>query len=339
MSTQEPTPEEWRRLYEAAVAFRDLAPWRWMTDSDIFGVRDPDGREIGYCCVLGMAGEVFGMVLYRGIRGLKGYLDTVQGWIRSPMDFILSQDCIRATFEDRTDLDRRDLELIRRLGLRFRGRKMWPQFRSFIPGYAPWYLAGHEVRFLTVALEQAVVVAEKFKEDPEVLPPPEEGKFLVRVPVRRGGKVYWRSRRMEPDEGDRYRMFHVEFPVVEGLDVASGKVWEVGYFAMPTPIQEERGKRPFYPCVFMCVDRDSGFVLGAHVTSYDDLVEEGIRWFAEMLADLGWGPEEVRVSQVDVEGMFSPVAEVYGIPVRKVRVLRAWSSARKSMERFGWERR
>lgn len=334
MSTQEPTSEEWRKLYEIAVKFRDLAPWRWMTDSDIFGVKDPETGKVGYCCVLGMAGEVFGMVLYRGTEGLIGYLNMLYGEIRSAEDFVMTQDCIKATFEDRGDLDRRDLELIRSLGLKFRGRKKWPQFRSFLPGYAPWYLTGQEVRFLSVALEQATFVAGRFREDPEVLSPPEEGRFLVRVPVRRGGRVHWRSRRMKPDMKERFRLFQVEFPVVEGLDIAKGKVWEVGYFAMLTPVRKGKD-RPFYPCVFMCVDRESKFILGMHITSYDDLVEEGVKWFAEMLADLGWGPEEIRVSQVEVRGMLGPIAEIYRIPLKKVKGLGAWSYAKRTMEKFG----
>ncbi len=334
MSTQEPTPEEWRRLYEAAVAFRDLAPWRWMSDSDMFGVRNPEGKEIGYCCVLGMAGEVFGMVLYRGIRGLIGYWDTVQGGIQSPMDFFLSQDCLRVTFEDRSELDRRDLAVIKELGLKFRGRGQWPQFRSLLPGYAPWYLTGPEARFLAVALEQAAVVAERFREDPDMLSPPEEGKFLVRVPVRRKGKIYWRNRWQEPGP-EEFETFYVEFPVIEELQVASGKAWEVGYFFMSTPVREGRGSRPFYPCVFLCVDRDSGFILGVHMTEYGRMVQEGISWFAGMLADMGWGPEEVRVSQEAMESMLAPVTDVYEIPVRRVRGLGTWSRVRRAMDRFG----
>jgi hypothetical protein len=30
---------EWEALYAAAIAFRDLAPWDWMWDADMFAVQ------------------------------------------------------------------------------------------------------------------------------------------------------------------------------------------------------------------------------------------------------------------------------------------------------------
>lgn len=53
----EPTREEWRQLYEAALAYREHAPWQWLSDADLFGVRDPASGEFGWCSVFGAAGE------------------------------------------------------------------------------------------------------------------------------------------------------------------------------------------------------------------------------------------------------------------------------------------
>jgi len=47
----------WRRLYDAALRFRDLTPWHVLNEAEIFGVRDPSSNEIGYCSVLGEAGD------------------------------------------------------------------------------------------------------------------------------------------------------------------------------------------------------------------------------------------------------------------------------------------
>ena len=49
--------DAWGPLYDAALAFRDLAPWRFLYDDQLFGVMDPATGQTGYCCVLGTMGE------------------------------------------------------------------------------------------------------------------------------------------------------------------------------------------------------------------------------------------------------------------------------------------
>ncbi len=49
----EPTLEQWRALYAAAGAFRELAPWQWMTGDDLFAVEDPASGEVSYGTVMG----------------------------------------------------------------------------------------------------------------------------------------------------------------------------------------------------------------------------------------------------------------------------------------------
>src|SRR5579872_5233461 len=129
---EQPSPEEWRRLYEAAVVFRDAAPWEWMWDAEVFGVQSPESGEIGYCCVMGRLGEHFALAVYEGSAGLEGLwqmrLDPPSG---DPAEMLALQKCLMASFEDRSLLQKPDLEIIKQLGLKFRGRSVWPLFRSY----------------------------------------------------------------------------------------------------------------------------------------------------------------------------------------------------------------
>ncbi len=56
--------EVWEELYGVARVFKEAACWDWMSESDMFGVLNPENGEIGYCCVLGGLGEVFGLVFF-----------------------------------------------------------------------------------------------------------------------------------------------------------------------------------------------------------------------------------------------------------------------------------
>jgi hypothetical protein len=51
MTELQPTLNDWRRLYQAAMSFKEIAPWEWMAETDVFGVQDPERGEIGFVSV------------------------------------------------------------------------------------------------------------------------------------------------------------------------------------------------------------------------------------------------------------------------------------------------
>jgi hypothetical protein len=177
------SPSVWKTLYEAADEFRQIACWEWMSDTDVFGVQHPESGEIGYCCVLGELGEVYGLVVYLGSVGLEQHKKIQSGKMRagSP-DFAYSQNCLTAWFGARSDLDKNDLKVVKELGLKFQTSDAWPQFRSIQQGYLPWYLAETESKFLTLCLAQARQVALRFSKDPDWLTAPAKTLYLVQVP-------------------------------------------------------------------------------------------------------------------------------------------------------------
>ena len=173
-----PTQEEWRVLYSASVLYRDLAPWNWVEEEDLFGVRDPWTGEIGWCVIVGSLGEFPGLVVYRGDRGYKAYADAISGRKLS-FERAIELDVLTASFGERKELSRQDVQVIKDLGLTFRGRKQWPCFRSQHSWRLPWYLTSHEARFLAIALLESIRVAVRIGGD-EPLRVKRAGKILVR---------------------------------------------------------------------------------------------------------------------------------------------------------------
>jgi len=79
MDTPIPMLEEFRRLYEAAQAFKEQAPWEWMFEDEIFGVRNPETGYIGYASVMGRLGEHLALGVYLGSEGLIGFYQLSAG--------------------------------------------------------------------------------------------------------------------------------------------------------------------------------------------------------------------------------------------------------------------
>ena len=72
--TTTPDTREWRRLYEATVRVKEISPWEWMTEADVFGVQNPETGELGFVSVMGMLGEHYAVSLYLGSEGIHGFL-------------------------------------------------------------------------------------------------------------------------------------------------------------------------------------------------------------------------------------------------------------------------
>jgi hypothetical protein len=84
-----PDSQEWRGLYEASARVKELAPWEWMTEADIFCVQSPETGKLGFVSVLGMLGQHYAVSLYLGSEGISGFLDLqAMGPFGDPNDLI-----------------------------------------------------------------------------------------------------------------------------------------------------------------------------------------------------------------------------------------------------------
>lgn len=344
MNNHAPSRDEWAALYQAAVAFRDIGAWEWMYDSDLFGVQNPETGEIGYCCIMGNLGEHFALGVYLGSEGLAGYLTIASGALDPPSIAVLHyQTCLMASYEDRDHLERQDRDVIKALGLKFRGRHAWPLFRSYRPDHLPWFITADEARFLTIALQQAVDVALRFRDDESLLDPRDDGAFFVRVPEQRAEGLHWSDQWLTP--APLAASTH-EVPQVDELRIQRIKqaqptrqgVWEADFFLSPTPIQEHKGARPYYPYMLFWVEQRSGMVLPPHLVPPGQHRAEFQSYLLTLIEQTQVAPEEVQVLYPDPAALLEPVTDALGIRLRQVRKLPALEEARESLmsylERF-----
>jgi len=270
-----PTADQWRRLYQAAIRVKELAPWEWMEEIDIFGVQNPETGEIGFVSVMGMLGEHLSLAVYLGPKGLYGFWEFEEMGAHGPAEILFEISHLQASFEDRNVLTDKDRKQIKELGLKFRGRQAWPMFRSYRPGWFPWYLEAPEVRFLTLALEQALDVTRRYKEDPELLTFSGEDDYLVRVPRMEAGALVWEDQAVTvllPDPESIPIAMDVELLEAVQRMPMSLYTLEMDLF-MPLIRIGERGERPYFPYMLMTVEHDSGMVLGSELLVVESTLE------------------------------------------------------------------
>ncbi|SPD72934.1 conserved hypothetical protein [uncultured Desulfobacterium sp.] len=335
----DPSMEEWLRLYEVATEFKKLKTWEWMYDSDVFGVQNPEDGEIGYCCIMGNLKEVFALAVYQGSEGLAGLEKIMSGHTReNDPDIGYTQKCLMASFEDRDYLQKADLELIKKLGLKFRGRNEWPRFRSFLPGYFPWFLTRKEALFLTHALEQAIDVSLRFKEDKTLLTTEVKGKYMVRVPEKIEDIILWEDRWVSPPQAEPGtksddRVDELRLRRLKGRAVRSKAVWEIELTFSPTPVGD-KDERPYFPQMLLIMDHTSKMALDFNLfVISDDLSEirDHILGFMEKINLL---PDEILIRKEVTHRLIKPIASLLKIHVKTVKELPAIKEFHRGMAEF-----
>lgn len=330
-----PSLDELRSLYRAAEAFKEIEPWDWMVDADIFGVRNPEDGTTGYCCVMGALGVHYALAVYRGGRGYESWKRIrKEGQAKHP-DFEIAylQDCLMASWEDRGELERADLGAIKALGLKYRGHHAWPLFRDHRPGYVPWHLSGRGARFLTVALEQARGVALRFQRESGLLAP-RKGKLLVRAPGEK--REQWTDEWMSPEPAplpspavglDEVRVRRIR----EKLE-PDDSTWQADRFCLPASVADPR--RPFFPVLFLAVEADHGIIVGQGM-NHPEETPYAIRDHL-LTAFEQWGalPKVIRVMRPGVFDVLQPLAAALGVKLEMAKSLRAVNQARKGLEQF-----
>jgi hypothetical protein len=261
-----------------------------------------------------------------------------QGVLEEHPELLLEIPQLQASYEDRGELEDWDRQLLRGLNLKFRGRKAWPRFQSFHPGFMPWRLEPKEIGFLTLALEQLEQVAPRLKADRSVLSGEEPGTLLIRS--CRAGK------RNTGEWKDRYeRVPPPEFPRVQLAwdpgDVNKLKrmppredILEVDFFQFPGAIGQ-KGERPQAGYILLSLHAQSNLILGAQTTCVTESIEH--MWgqipglLLSRLVEPGLRPREIHVQSQLLQNVLQPAFKELGTKVLLKPSLKKLRAAKREL--------
>ena len=337
---QHPTADEWRSLYAAADAFKALAPWEWMDDSQVFAVRNPESGEMGYCCVMGMLGQFTALALYPGEEGYGTYMTICRRASLGPdPELRFLQRGLLASFEDRRDQWPEDLKVIKDLRLKYRGAGNWPLFRDHAPGLMPWFLTGSQARFLTLALLVGAEVGRRCQEEDGLFTGP-QGTLPILLPELSRPSGEWKaSRVVAPKPGKAKKPVLLPADEVRLKKLLSSAeridaILEVDILHAPAAVQDEG--RPYFPLLLLGVDAKTELVITMALSSPLDPMECLLDSFLSGLETQGVLPKEVLYKRENVAALLGPTLKTLKVPLRKTKSLPAHDLARQAMETVLW---
>jgi len=323
---KKPTEEQLKELYEAASVFKQVQPWKWLYDADIICVENPEDKTMGYCSVMGRAGEHYALGVYLGDEGIFGFYHLMEHADTIPSHQALHyQNCLMCSFEDRDLLTNEDRKQIKDLGLSFRGRNAWPMFRRYEPGYNPWFISEEECIFLTHALKQTLFVAGNVLTG-QLRMNMERGKTIVRYSEEKNGKLEWYSKEVQ-----------LAFPTVSYSpvtitdDVLIQKIKKTGSMGnvslqadtcyMTSAVQENKGERPYFPRVFILAEPKSGQILDFEMyRSISDDANVTLNKLISMCLENGV-PKEIQVRSEAMAAILDDFCKKTGIKLKVVKRL------------------
>jgi len=348
-----PSHEEAKTLYTLAAQIKALAPWQWMDETDVFGVEDPETGEIGFVSVMGNIGEHEAIGVYLGSEGIYGFIDlhidpsaTAHRLLEIPQ--------VQLSFSEPKFLEKRDRDLLKASGLKFSGNK--PQFRSYRPGFLPWFITLEEARLLIHALAQTLEVTKRFGAQSVEFPMSdgagEAEPFLVRVSrnaetsrkedSKRTGSsssVWVDQIQRIPPPDIRPNDFSLDASLLRKLKEIplSTMQLEADLFIGPGRVGKPN-ERPMALYMLMLADRHSGMILGFEALgadpSLDSMYASIPGKIVELLPANNVLPKQIIVRSELLLDLLEPIATELKIQLRQADELPAIDEASASMMRF-----
>lgn len=323
MTQTEPTPEQYRDLYEAAARVHQMAPWEWLDEEKIFGIRPAGTDQTAWISLLGMLGQYHAVLVLRGDLALR--------WFRQLHEEDqdperLSQELveiahIHLALVPRDALKPEERRLIRQAGVATPPKEAWPLFRAYDSGMVERPLNQSEAELLLHALEQILQVAPRVPQGPGLLVDRHRGALLVRV----GQDGEWLDRYDVPDQpalpwecgqADPFTLSRLR-----QLERTRRTV-ELAFFHLWSSVVGEPDLPPFYPYLLMAVDAGSGTVLGFETLtpapSFAAMWRQLPVHLARLFEAAGGLPAVVRVDDRRLQAALQPL-----LPSLKVRLVKA----------------
>ncbi|MBQ3413996.1 MAG: hypothetical protein IJH39_01315 [Clostridia bacterium] len=265
--------ELWLELYEVAKNIQMLEPWKYLWDMDLLMYVSEEMQDVFYCSVMGRGGMHKAIAVYQGNQ-INGFLDLAKNQYPNYM-LVNYQECLMCNFINRQETLPKNRELIKELGLSFRGT--WVSFECFEKGYEPSPINIKQVKVMIEALKNfymmfRAIIEKGMKVDFE------RGEVLARH--------YDKNKKLYLNYPNQLMIPKKEFDIIGLKEEFRNEIMKLpqtemelefeflNYFPMRIRENKEQDGRIYYPRVRFIADRKTGFVISHDFINKNDYKDE-----------------------------------------------------------------
>lgn len=316
---KEATLNEWAKLYETVTKIKATEPWKYFWDMDIIYLSDEDA----YISILGRGDEAYGISVYEGKSGFNDFkiLASQDDLNISLMLAIYLQNNLNCYWGNREELSKKQHDIVKELGYKYRGRNQWLYFVSMKTGYVLYNFDRDEVIRATEYFTALLEALEKYISEPE------------KIDIKPGYMFCYSTKRKKAI-CKKIDSYDIELPFIpltrdeelmEQLNALpkSRRTVEVDIIPLGAVIDDKKYDRPLNPAMFIIADKKTGIVLANELSKPDKNIFCNLQIvFVEALFDIGL-PQKINVGNNLVGWTLSDLCDELNIKVEYKRNLPA----------------
>lgn len=275
-----------KNLYQLAFQYLNTELWKSLWDNQIFAVKFSDG-EVGYCCVMGAAGEFCGLGIYIGDEGINSYLKMASGDFMETdeTEIKFSQQCLMCSFVKPSQMDRNSQlkarTSLKNSGFNLKEIKLYPVFEKFLKYHLPTTnINGFDNQYFIEAFYACFEVADKLKvkSKDELHLTDTVNLFDKTIPYlicRKDGNYTWRTKKL-PNDIYTDCCFAQDYNSLLAQKIkkmtSTDNSWLCGMFRLSSTIKDLEGI-PYFPLIQVVLDKESEFMYNMEICKFEEMKE------------------------------------------------------------------
>lgn len=335
-------------LFQAGLPILKLQPWKHLSDTDWFAIKDPETGQINIAAVMGNAGHFYALHIYLPEEGIRFWNDYLQSGTPNTVMGQFDQRLVSCEFVARNEeeMDEHDMELNKRHGIDYRGDGLLDAltFRAIVPGCINW----HPRQEQAIQLLDGLRLLPRFAKNPKLRGEnhyttlsgggmPHISCFELPEGKERTNPEHWEVKKITFPEAPPKSEPRIEpdpffLKRLTGLEVRLGTTWEIGAHYDHQQVLTDGIVQ--WTMICLIVRHEDGMIGNVQVipalTPKDTMLKN---CFIEAATQTGYLPENLHFSSAVAEKTFAPLCGIPGLQLElkdKLPLLRQASAELKN---------
>lgn len=322
------TLEKWGKIYSFAQLIAAYDPWELFAEEHTFTLIPKGTKNEHYFSFLEESSGQCGIAIYPNGNAYVTAQCRLHGANPKREPLFDLQDAVILLWGDREDVSKGNYELIKALGLKFRGRGAWLHFQEYRVGYAPRQVQEQDLDRLLDDLGNLWMMVRAIYEE-DLKTNFDNREAVVRFYSEKDELYYTGSFPVNLPRKIRYP----EITMQESSDLQELRAMRCrGSIAMdwsylPASYLEE-GER-IIPRLLIAVDTKSGMILETEMLSPAD---DPCAALFHMISHISWSyakPSEIEICDAEIESDIADFCKQVGIRLVVKKQIKAITQARR----------